>query len=705
MTSKNLLVELLVEELPPKSLKKLGENFAAGLAVSLQEQGLAAAAAEFVWYATPRRLAVVVKEVLSKAADKAVAHKLMPVSVGLTAEGDATPALLKKLASLGADASALPQLKRVQDGKAEALFYDTVARGAPLAMGLQKALSDTLSKLPIAKVMSYQLADGWETVHFVRPAQGLVALHGEDVVAITALGLQAGRVTQGHRFEASAAKIIIKDAYHYAQQLEQEGAVIASFEQRRSEISHQMHTIAATQQLKVIDDEALLDEVTGLVERPNVLLGQFETSFLEVPQECLILTMKANQKYFPLLDKTGQLSNKFLIVANVRPADASLVIEGNERVVRPRLADAKFFFNQDRKKSLESRIPGLAKVVYHNQLGTQLERSERVAKLAGTIARLLNADKEQAILAARLAKADLLTDMVGEFPELQGVMGRYYALHDGQHKVVADAIEGHYRPRFAGDFLPQGPIACAVALADKLETLVGIYGIGQVPTGDKDPFGLRRHALGILRILIETPLDLSLAALLKLAANNFPAGLLNAKVAGEVEHFVTERLRNYLREQNFEIAHIDAVLAVLAGRTHEVLPRLQGVRTFAALSTAKELAAANKRVQNIMRKNAEELGEQMHGAAVQKALLQEAAERDLYSAMQDIKPMANDYLVRGDYGQNLKILVTLKPFIDDFFEGVMVMCKEPELRINRGALLQELGDLMNQAADISKLAA
>ncbi len=705
MTSKNLLVELLVEELPPKSLKKLGESFAAGLTVSLQEQGLAAADAEFVWYATPRRLAVVVKEVLNQAADKAVAHKLMPVSVGLTAQGEPTPALLKKLASLGADASALPQLKRAQDGKAEALFYDTVARGAPLAMGLQKALSETLSKLPIAKVMSYQLADGWETVNFVRPAQGLVALHGEDVVAVNALGLLAGRVTQGHRFEASASKIILKDAYHYAQQLEQDGAVIASFEQRRSEISHQMHAIAAAQQLKVIEDEALLDEVTGLVERPNVLLGQFETSFLEVPQECLILTMKANQKYFPLLDKTGQLSNKFLIVANVHPADASLVIQGNERVVRPRLADAKFFFNQDRKKTLESRVPGLAKVVYHNQLGTQLERSERVAKLAGTIARLLNADKEQAILAARLAKADLLTDMVGEFPELQGIMGRYYALHDGQHKLVADAIEGHYRPRFAGDFLPQGPIACAVALADKLETLVGIYGIGQVPTGDKDPFGLRRHALGILRILIETPLDLSLAALLKLAANNFPAGLLNAKVAEEVEHFVIERLRNYLREREFEVAHIDAVLAVLAGRTHEVLPRLQGVRTFAALSTAKELAAANKRVQNIMRKNAEELGEQMHTATVQTALLQEAAERDLYSAMQDIKPMANEYLARGDYGQNLKILVTLKPFIDDFFDGVMVMCKEPELRINRGALLQELGGLMNQAADISKLAA
>ncbi|MDH2919267.1 MAG: glycine--tRNA ligase subunit beta [Sideroxydans sp.] len=703
MSTKNLLVELLVEELPPKSLQKLGESFAQLLANSLKEQGLAAQDAELVWYATPRRLAVVVKEVLSQAADKAVTHKLMPASVGLTAEGQATPALLKKLASLGADASAVAQLKRAMDGKAEALFYDSVLRGANLTMGLQKALSETLSKLPIAKVMSYQLADGWETVNFVRPAQGLVALHGEDVVAVNALGLTAGRVTQGHRFEALAAKIIIKDAYHYAQQLEQEGAVIASFEQRRSEIVHQMHALAAAQQLKAIDDAALLDEVTGLVERPHVLLGQFESSFLEVPQECLILTMKANQKYFPLLDKTGQLSNKFLIVSNITPADASLVIQGNERVVRPRLADAKFFFNQDRKKSLEARLPGLAKVVYHNQLGTQLERSERVAKLAGTIARLLDTDKDQAILAARLAKADLLTDMVGEFPELQGVMGRYYALHDGQHKVVADAIEGHYHPRFAGDFLPQGPIACAVALADKLETLVGIYGIGQVPTGDKDPFGLRRHALGILRILIETPLDLSLSALLKLAANNFPAGLLSATVASDVEHFVGERLRHYLREQNFEVAHIDAVLAVLAGRTHQVLPRLQGVRKFAALSTAQDLAAANKRVQNIMRKNAEELGAQMDGATVKPSLLHEACERDLYSAMQDIKPMANDYLARGDYGQNLKILVTLKPFIDDFFAGVMVMCQEPELRINRGALLQELGALMNQAADISKL--
>jgi glycyl-tRNA synthetase beta chain len=703
MSAKNLLVELLLEELPPKSLKKLGENFASLLAQGMKDQGLAAQDAAFVSYATPRRLAVVIKEVASHADDKSLTHKLMPVSVGLDAQGQATPALLKKLNSLGADASVVSKLQKRADGKSESLFYETVTQGASLAAGLQKALEDTLAKLPIAKVMSYQLEDGWQTVNFVRPAHRLLALYGDEIVNVSVLGLLAGRLTEGHRFEASKPKILIKDAYHYEQQLEQEGAVIASFEQRRSEIWTQMQTLATQQQLNLIEDDALLDEVTGLVERPNVLLGQFAEVFLQIPQECLILTMKANQKYFPLLEPSGQLSNKFLIVSNIRPDDTSLVVQGNERVVRPRLEDAKFFFNQDRKKTLLSRVDGLAKVVYHNRLGTQLERTERVAKLAGTIARLLNADKEQAILAACLSKADLQTDMVGEFPELQGVMGRYYALHDGQHKAVADAIEAHYRPRFAGDYLPQGHISCAVALADKLETLVGIYGIGQVPTGDKDPFGLRRHALGVLRILIETPLDLSLSALLKLAAGNFPAGLLSPTVASDVEHFVSERLRHYLRERDFEVAHIDAVLAVLYGRIFQVLPRIQGVRTFATLSTAKELAAANKRVQNILRKNHEELGESMHGATVNVQLLCEVAERDLHSAMQDIKPMANDYLTRGDYGQNLKILVTLKPFIDDFFEGVMVMCQEPELRINRGALLQELADLMNQSADISKL--
>jgi len=707
MTTKNLLVELLVEELPPKALKKLGESFAESLKANLRAQGLVAKEAAVVAYASPRRLAVHVADVAAQAADRPITQKLMPVAVGLDADGQATPALLKKLASIGADTSLVPQLKRAQDGKAEALFFESVVNGASLAEGLQKALEDALAKLPIPKMMTYQLADGWSSVQFVRPAHGVVALHGAEIVPVSVLGLQAGRTTQGHRFEAASATLEIRDADSYAAQMENEGAVIPSFDKRRDEIVRQLAAAAlqAGGGVTPIVDDALLDEVTALVERPNVLVGKFEAEFLEVPQECLILTMKANQKYFPLLDADGKLTNKFLIVSNIRPADASLVVGGNERVVRPRLADAKFFFDQDRKKTLESRVEKLGSVVYHNKLGTQLQRVERIATLSGTIARLLNADKADAELVARLAKADLLTDMVGEFPELQGIMGRYYALHDGEDKVVADAIEAHYHPRFAGDTLPQGAIACAVALADKLETVVGIYGIGQVPTGDKDPFGLRRHALGILRILVETPLDLPLHALIKTAAANFPDGMLSATVASDVEGFMLDRLRGYLRERDFEPSHIEAVLHILDGRMHEVLPRLQGVRAFAALEVAKDLAAANKRVLNIMRKNQEELGADLTDAAVKPALLQEAAERELHQAMLDIAPMATGYLDRGDYGQNLKVLVTLKPFIDDFFEKVMVMCEDKALRLNRAALLQQLGKLMNQVADISKLAA
>jgi len=706
MTSQNLLVELLVEELPPKALKKLGESLAEVLSASLKAQGLVTADATVTTYASPRRLAVRVGDVAAKADDKAVSQKLMPASVGLDASGQATPALLKKLAALGVGAEVVPQLRREGEGKAESLVYDSRQAGATLAEGLQHALQEALAKLPIPKMMTYQLADGWNSVQFVRPAHGVVALYGAEIVPVSVLGLQAGRSTQGHRFEAASAMLEIHDADSYEAQLENEGAVIPSFEKRRDEIVRQLAKAAvqAGGGVRPIVDDALLDEVTALVERPNVLIGQFEAEFLEVPQECLILTMKANQKYFPLLDSDGKLTNKFLIVSNIRPLDASLVIGGNERVVRPRLADAKFFFDQDRKKTLESRVEKLGSVVYHNKLGTQLQRTERIAMLAGTIARLLEADKADAELAARLAKADLLTDMVGEFPELQGIMGRYYALHDGEDKIVADAIEAHYHPRFAGDTLPQGAIACAVALADKLETVVGIYGIGQVPTGEKDPFGLRRHALGILRILVETPLDLPLPALIRTAAGNFPAGMLSATVASDVEGFMLDRLRGYLRERDFEVSHIEAVLHILNGRMHEVLPRLQGVRAFAALEVAKDLAAANKRVLNIMRKNCEELGADLTGAAVKPALLKEAVERDLFQAMQDITPFAQGCLDRGEYGQNLKVLVTLKPFIDDFFEKVMVMCEDKELRLNRAALLQQLGRLMNQVADISRLA-
>ncbi|MEO6118330.1 MAG: glycine--tRNA ligase subunit beta, partial [Methylotenera sp.] len=474
MTTKNLLVELFVEELPPKALKKLGETFAQLLADSLKMQGLVGNDNGFTAYASPRRLAVHVMQVLAKATDKAITQKLMPVSVGLDASGKATPALIKRLNGMGLDETAVTQLTKQADGKNEALFLDVTQKGVTLKEGLQIALTEAITKLPIPKVMTYQLADGWQSVNFVRPVHGLVALHGNEVIPVTALGLTASNSTQGHRFEAAVSPVVLKDADSYADQLKSEGAVIANFAERRAEIERQLNAAAAKQNLKSIEDDALLDEVTALVERPNVLLGQFEEIYLEVPQECLILTMKANQKYFPLLDASGKLTNKFLIVSNISPDDASAVIGGNERVVRPRLADAKFFIDQDRKKTLESRLGSLDKVVYHNKLGSQAKRNSRVVAIAQSIAEKINPSLTvKTVQAARLSKADLLTDMVSEFPELQGIMGRYYAQYEKLDDDVAYAIEDHYKPRFAGDELPRETVGIVVALADKLETLVG----------------------------------------------------------------------------------------------------------------------------------------------------------------------------------------------------------------------------------------
>jgi glycyl-tRNA synthetase beta chain len=556
-TSKNLLVELSVEELPPKALKKLGEVFASGVAASLKAQGLVRESAAVMSFASPRRLAVHVTDVAAKAADRSVQQKLMPVAVALDASGAPTPALLKKLAAVGADASVVPSLKRAVDGKAEALFLDSVVPGATLAEGLQRALDEALAKLPIPKV------------NFVRPAHGLVALHGADVVPVSVLGLKAGNTTQGHRFEAAAPQLSLRDADSYVTQLEAEGAVIPSFEARRAEIARQLAEAARPLGLKPIDDPALLDEVTALVERPNVLLCRFEPEFLAVPQECLILTMKANQKYFPLLDAAGKLTHQFLVVSNIRPADASAVTGGNERVVRPRLADAKFFFDQDRKKPLAERVPGLDKVVYHNKLGTQGERLRRVRVIAHAIGLALGGDTlaVDADRAALLAKADLLTDMVGEFPELQGVMGGYYARHDGETEAIALAVEDHYRPRFAGDALPRNPVGLAVALADKLETLAGLFGIGQVPTGDKDPFALRRHALGVIRMLIEGGLPLDIHRLVGQAFAAFPER--HGQAQAEVGFFLRERLAGYLREQGYSAQEVDRGSSRALGRDPE----------------------------------------------------------------------------------------------------------------------------------------
>ena len=708
MTTQNVLVELFVEELPPKALARLGDAFASVLGEQLREQGLASARSVVTAYATPRRLAAHVSAVRDQAEDSAQSHKLMPVAVGLTPSGEPTPALLKKLAALGADNASVASLERRMDGpstglrtgKSEALFLSSTVRGATLAAGLQKALDAALARLPIPKLMQYQLADGWTSVAFVRPAHGLVALHGSEVVPVQALGLDAGRQTFGHRFEAPMTPVVLQDADHYARQLEEQGAVVAGFAQRRAEIARQLQAAARKVGLTPIDDAALLDEVTALVERPNVLLCRFDAEFLAVPPECLILTMKANQKYFPLLDGDGKLTERFLVVSNISPADPSRVIEGNQRVVRPRLADAKFFFDQDRKQRLEDRVVGLDKVVYHGKLGSQGERVERVRAIARAICAALQRPDlmAEADLAARLAKADLLSDMVGEFPELQGTMGAYYARHDGLSDAVADAIEDHYKPRFAGDALPRGEVGLVVALADKLETLTGLFGIGQLPSGDKDPYALRRHALGLIRMLIERELALPLGELLAGAQAPFGERFASS-AAAPLAAFVHDRLAVMLRDQGYSAQEVDAVLALHPQVLAQIPKRLAAVRAFTQLPEAQALAAANKRVGNILKK-----ADAAKHPALDATLLSEPAEVALAASLAQVGPASAQAFEQGRHGESLLALAALKVPVDAFFDQVMVNAEDPALRANRLALLAQLHASMNRVADLSRLA-
>ena len=702
MSTKNLLVELFVEELPPKALNKLGEAFSSILFESLKSQGLVEDNSLVIAYASPRRLAVHATNILAVAPNKTSTQKLMPVSVGLDASGNATPALIKRLNGMGLDESAVNNLTKQADGKNEALFLDVMQKGVSLNEGLQIALNDAITKLPIPKVMTYQLADGWSNVNFVRPAHSLVALHGSDVIAVSALGLTASNQTQGHRFEAAVSPVVIKNADSYAEQLKTEGAVIASFSERRTEIVRQLSVAAGKENLKPIEDDALLDEVTALVERPNVLLGQFEEIYLAVPAECLILTMKANQKYFPLLDANGKLTNKFLIVSNISPDDPSAVIGGNERVVRPRLADAKFFFDQDRKKTLESRLEGLNKVVYHNKLGSQGARTERVRAIASAIAQVLgdNDLATKADKAAQLAKTDLVTDMVGEFPELQGIMGRYYAQHESLSNDVAYAIEDHYKPRFAGDELPRNQVGVVVALADKLETLVGLFSIGEKPTGDKDPFGLRRQALGIIRMLIECELSLEFSKLIQDVLSKFNVDANSeAAMIQAIKEFCFDRLSVNLREQGASSQEVDAVLSLNPEILSDIPQRLAAVRTFSSLNQAPALAAANKRVGNILKKVEGEVK-----VEVNTNLLQEPSEVALNEALSKVKPDADKLFENGDYTASLKSLAALKAPVDAFFDHVMVNADDPALKANRLGLLATLHQTMNRVADLSKLA-
>lgn len=697
--TETLLVELFTEELPPKALKRLGESFAATLRSELAARQFLVSESTLTWYATPRRLAARLTSVLAQSPGRQEIKRLMPSKIAFDSGGKPSPALRKRLEKEGYPPGVRidGMVTRRLEGDTEYAFLAQTIPGQSLPAALLSALQEALEQLPIPKVMSYQ-PDGLTTVKFVRPAHGLLALHGSAVVPIRVLELDAGRRTHGHRF-LGTADIELRHADEYESRLRDEGKVIADFAARRACIEERLKAKAADLGCSLEPDDALLDEVTALVEWPVAHVASFDREFLTVPQECLILTMRTNQRYFPLFDASNRLVERFLVVSNMEVADPSSIIDGNRRVIRPRLADARFFYDTDRRQKLETKVPRLADVVYHNRLGSQLDRVQRIRKLSGYIADGLRADVAAVERAAWLCKADLVTGMVGEFPELQGTMGRYYALHDGEPAQVADAIEQHYRPRFANDALPEGNIAASVALADKLDTLVGIFGIGLAPTGEKDPFALRRHALGILRILAEKQLALDLGQLLQLARGYFPREVLADSVAADVQAFMHERLRGYLRERGFALDEIEAVVSQSPARIDLVIPRLEAVRGFRRLPEAESLAAANKRIRNILKK-AEGVR-----VAPDVALLQEPAEKKLFGAMSNLIPKVDSLVENEGYADALKLLAGVRGEVDTFFDEVMVMTEDPLTRDNRLALLAQLERLMNRVADISKLSA
>ena len=703
--SASLLIELFTEELPPKSLRRLGDAFSEGIFTALKSAGLANESSQVSSFATPRRLAVQVSKVLSQAPDYPVREKLLPTSIAFDPQGKATPPLLKKLAALGYADIDIATLEKAGEGKNEALFLNVIAKGAALEHTAQTALEQTLHKLPIAKMMHYQvlqkngqLAD----VQFARPAHRILALHGNQTLHISALGIDADNQTEGHRFLAPGT-VTIANADQYEEDLQSKAKVIPGFNQRRAKIEAALLKAAGDD--LVLMPDSLLDEVTSLVEWPAIYECHFDQEFLEVPQECLILTMQTNQKYFALTDQQGKLRNRFLIVSNIETNKPDAIVSGNERVVRPRLSDARFFFQQDQKRPLASRVADLGKVVYHNQLGNQLDRTKRVQGIAIGIAKKLKADEKLAGRAAEIAKTDLLTDMVGEFPELQGIMGRYYASHDGENTEVAAACSEHYMPRFAGDALPQTQTGTILAIADKLETLIGIWGVGLAPTGDKDPYALRRHALGICRLLLEKNLSLSLPELIELARTQFAQKEVQEKAqAADIYAFIIDRLRAYLRDQSiagkpFTSAEIEAVLSQEPSQINDLIERLSALREFNALEQAAQLAAANKRISNILKKTASAIP-----AACSSKLLQIPAEAALHQALEKLTPALNAAYEKRQFVELLKALVALSAPIDQFFADVMVMDPNPELRDNRLALLQQLHQKMNLVADLGKLA-
>ncbi len=689
-----LLVEILTEELPPKALARLMEAFSHGLFEGLKDKNFLPPEAEFTPFATPRRLAVLISSVLARQADRVVERKGPALASALDTGGRPTPALLGFAKSCGVD---VDKLERQAGEKGEYFVYRAKQKGEPLRSHLSAIVEAALKKLPVPKTMRW----GAGEAQFVRPVHGVILLHGNKIIPGTVLGLKSGNKTRGHRFLSTGA-LVIRNAKDYDRVLKQQGKVIASFEARRELIARALDTAAHKAGKNVRWDlgkhAELVEEVTSIVEYPVVLAGSFDKAFLAVPKECLIISMQQHQKYFPLAGARGELLPNFLFVSNMKAANPKDIIRGNERVLRARLSDARFFFDQDRKTRLEERVPRLANVVYHNKLGSQLGRVDRIQKLAGEIARLLRADDAAVERAALLAKADLLTDMVGEFPELQGIMGRYYACHDGEPPAVAVAIEQHYLPRTAGGALPDAAVAVCVALADKLDTLTGIFGIGLAPSGDKDPFGLRRAALGVVRILAEKSLALDVLELLMLARGHYAAGVVADSVAQDLHAFMLERLKPYLRDKLFEADEIEAVVSLNPTRFDQVLPRLKALQAFRALPQAEALAAANKRIRNILKQAGG-----TPATLVDPALLREPAEQQLAQEVEALRAQVQPLFSAGNYAAALQALASLRPAVDEFFDKVMVMAEDSALRHNRLALLTNLSNLFAGAADISKL--
>lgn len=688
MSTQDLLIEIGTEELPPTALKKLSQSFYNGVKENLTNADLSFSAIKS--FAAPRRLALLISDLEIKQNDKNIERRGPALAAAFDEDGCPSKAAEGFARSCGVK---VEDLEKFETDKGAWLNFKTEQKGQPTSTLIPAIVTDALDKLPVPKRMRWADLDS----QFVRPVHWIVLLFGNEVIDAEILSVKSGRETRGHRFHHPET-ITIPAPKEYEMLLETHGKVIADFERRKEAIRGQVDEIALSKNAKAIIDEELLDEVTAMVEWPVAVMGNFEERFLSVPQETLILTMKTNQKYFHVVDKNGTLLPHFITVSNIESKDVAKIQEGNERVIRPRFSDAEFFWSQDRKSKLIDRSASLATVVFQKQLGTLKDKTHRVVKLASAIADRLGGDTQMALRAAELCKCDLMTDMVGEFPSLQGVMGRYYAKHDGEADEVASALEEYYKPKFAGDTLPQTITSQSLAIADRLDTLLGIFAIGQAPTGDKDPFALRRAALGVLRIIIEQQLDLDLAILIKMAAEQHDASIKAHAAEKSVFDYMTDRLHAYYVDRGIRVDVLDAVISTRPTRPLDINNRLVAVDAFRQLAEAESLAAANKRIDNILKKIKGKLPD-----TVDETLLQEPAEKDLYQLLTKLDDQVQSLIDEAKYQDALSQLSTLRQSIDQFFDGVMVMADDEKLKNNRIALLHKLHSLFMQIADISKL--